>query len=1047
MPGVSEPPGQASRRQFLQISGALLAMGGLAACEPAQNVLPYARKPEEVIPGVARYYATSMPFRGSVEGLLVESNEGRPTKIEGNPQHPTSGGSSGHFAQASVLNLYDPQRSGQITREGSADATWQDFVNYARALTSRTPRLAVISEPTSSPTVQALREQLAENANLTWVTFAPEGEDPAEQAMRQAAGRPLRPVYRFDEAEVIASLDADFLGPTAKNYVKNTARFAESRRLESPDDTMSRFYAAESDHSITGGMADHRLPVRSSDVPQIAQALASALGAGGGSAQLTHKQRQFVEAMAQDLQGAGEQGLVVAGETQPPAVHALAMAINEQLGATGTTLRLLDPQSGGPGGSANQQTAGTGESATRPNQTQQLARLTQQMQAGQVDALLVLGANPVYHAPPELNFSAAMQRVPETIHVGLHRDETAQEASWHLPRAHFLESWGDGRAYDGTLSIIQPLIAPLYDQAHSDVEIMNLLANGLNEPGYDVVRRRWREQLAGSGSAGSNVEGDGFGEKWRRVLHDGFVPDSQYTEAGGGIGGGGSPSLPSAPAGDELEVVLRLSPKVLDGSFANNPWAQELPHPTTKLVWDNAAIMSPSTARDLGVSAAYDEGDYYADVVELSANGQTVTLPVWEHPGHADNSISVAMGYGRNLASTYEGPEEGWFDFFDAYDSVWETSEPLANGVGASVAPLRPVDGGRVVTGVSVKPTGEQQMVATTQDHGALDTEARPLFRMASMEEYKENPDFVQHQGEPSPTEESFDEYPMLWQDEHPQEANPSKDNPYHQNQWGMVIDLNTCTGCNACITACNTENNIQVVGKEQVANGREMMWLRMDRYFVTDEGFEEEDIPPDPNMVTQPVPCMHCENAPCESVCPVAATVHSDDGTNQMIYNRCVGTRYCSNNCPYKVRRFNYYKWSQSLPAEMEMAQNPDVTMRSRGVMEKCSYCIQRIRETGRRAQLEEREIRDGEVQTACQQACPADAITFGDQSDPTTKVSKKKENARRYEMLDELNVKPRTSYLGRVRNLSDDLAPASSHGKTEPQHEAAPAEGDAHS
>ena len=990
MPGESQPPSGPSRRKFLQLMGASMALAGLSACRrPVEPILPYTRKPEEIIPGIPRYFATAMPFRGSVRPLLVESHEERPTKVEGNTAHPFSNGGSGVFAQASVLNLYDPDRSQEVIREGGR-ATWQDFVGFVRELISQADaaNVAVLAEPTSSPTVVALRQQLAEQfSNFTWVTYAPEGDNSAELGMQEAFGQRLRPLYRFAEAETIVSLDADFLKPTDESYLYNTRQYAESRMLSSPEEDLNRLYVVDSTHSLTGGMADNRVRMRASAVPAFAAALAAELGLGESpaAASLSEKQRAYVQEAAQDLREAGERGLVLAGETQPPQVHALCAAINGTLNSIGTTMLLLDISEGQ-------------EAIQEGSSMQQLADLTQQMQAGQVDALFMIGTDPVYNAPSELNFEAALKQVPQTIHLGTYLSETGQAARWHVPRAHYLEAWGDGRAYNGTLSVIQPLIAPLYEAAHSEVEVLNLLATGVDRAGYDIVREVWRGRL----------EGD-FESTWREVLHDGFLPDSQYPQADVSVGAVPAEALQAEAPGEELEVVFRLDPTVLAGEYANNAWCQELPDPVTKITWDNVAIVSPATAEELELQAGYDRGQYYVDVIELTVNGETVALPVWILPGHPNGSISVTLGYGRDIASDREERDTWFFDTGDETDVF--AHGPLGNGVGTNVAPLRSVQSMRVATGAQVRKTGETYMIATTQDHGVLDLEARPLFRIADMETYRENPDFVVDMGEPSPGE-PWDEYPELYED-HPSDQPAFKDSDYYQYQWGMTIDLNTCTGCNACVIACQSENNIPVVGKEEVSRGREMHWLRVDRYYVSTE--EDAD---NPEMVLGPIPCMHCENAPCEPVCPVAATMHTPDGTSQMIYNRCIGTRYCSNNCPYKVRRFNFFDWTPALPETVQMVLNPNVTVRSRGVMEKCSYCVQRIRNANRRSDIEERPIRDGEVQTACQQACPADAITFGDVSDPTTEVSREKSNSRRYEMLAELNVKPRTSYLGRVRN-----------------------------
>ncbi len=987
MPGANERPSGATRRQFLQIMGASMAMAGLAACRrPVEKTLPYTRQPEEIIPGIPLFYATGMPFRGVLRPVLVESHEGRPTKIEGNPQHPMSRGATGLFEQASVLNLYDPDRSHRLLRDGSG-ASWQDFLTLARRFIAAAAdhRVVVLSEPTSSPTINALRRRLSETyPDSTWITYRPEGDDAERLGLQALAGGPVRPLYRFSNADVIISLDADLLGPTEANFVHHTAEFATGRRVSSPDDEISRLYVAESTFSLTGGMADNRLRLRAGEIPALATALAAHLGLGGQPS--SHLQNHpFVAAAGRDLVRAGQNGVVVAGETQPPAVHALAASINAAIGAIGSTVEYLNLE----------------EEDTETPLGPQLEELVADMRSGIVNAVVTIGVNPVYDAPAELDFGEALRRVDQSIHVGSHLDETGRVCRWHVPRSHYLEAWGDGRASDGTLSIIQPLIAPLYD-TKSELEVLNALVNGTDVSGYDLVREQWRDYVSGN-----------FEEGWERALHDGLLTDSGYASASISSGAGFSGRLQPA-SGDAIELTFRLGSTVLDGTYSNNAWMQELPEPTTKIVWDNVALMSPATAERLEVAQEYTKGYYVVDVVELNVDGRSVELPVWIQPGLPNGSINVTFGYGRDLTTTRPSREARFFDL-DHYSDVYADG-PLANGVGKNVGPIRSASMERVIAGVEVRKTGEKYKIVTTQEHGSL--EGRPLFRQATLDEYRRRPDFAESAVPPLPGAEPWTQFPELWHEKHPAEQPAFQSSLHHVNQWGMVIDLNTCTGCSACIVACNSENNVQMVGKDEVSRGREMHWLRVDRYFVSDEDDVENA-----RMVVQPIPCMHCENAPCESVCPVAATIHSSDGTNQMIYNRCIGTRYCSNNCPYKVRRFNFFNWSRTIPTTVQMAQNPNVTVRFRGVMEKCSYCIQRVREKQRAAKIEERNLEDGEVLTACQQVCPAKAITFGDINDPNSLVVREKRNSRRYEMLAELNVKPRTSYLARVTNPNTEL------------------------
>jgi molybdopterin-containing oxidoreductase family iron-sulfur binding subunit len=1084
-PGASEPPSGASRRQFLQLMGAAMAMAGLTGCRrPEEKILPYSRKPEEVIPGIPQEYATGMPFRDVLRPVVVESHEGRPTKVEGNGDHPVGQTGTSGFEQASVLNLYDPDRSRTVRREGS-EAPWSDFVSFCRQLGEQADQqsVAVLVEENPSPTVQAMRQRMADRfGDLRWVTYSATGDDPVRLGMQQAFGRPLRPRYDLGEAEVILSLDSDFLDGRHRDFLHNTQSFADGRRLEGPEDDMSRLYAVESQFSTTGGTADHRLRLQARRIKAFAAALGAELGVGTApDADWSEKEQVYAREIARDLQEAGGRGVVLAGESQPPAVHALAMAINQQLGSLGTTVTLFNP--------------GTGE---RPSQDQALADLAADMRADEVDALFMIGVNPVYDAPAALGFEEALTNVQNTVHCGLLRDETARVSRWHVPRTHYLEQWGDGRAYDGTLSLIQPLIRPLYDDAHSEIEVLNLLATGVDAAGYDLVREQWRGRL-----------GRTFEEEWRQVLHDGYLEDSQFDRAS--VGRARVPDLSVAEPGDDLEVVFRQDPKLLDGRFSNNAWMQELPDPVTKIVWDNVATMSPATAEALGLEVTYSEDNFYADRIELTVQGETVELPVWIQPGHPDGSIGVNLGYGRTISTTREGYDTPFWDVTDEQD-VYNPA-PIAGGldadgnpvdvVGTNVAPLRPTEG-RVAEGAEVSKVGSDYLIATTQEEGSM--KGRPIVRWATLDEFKEDPYFVEenqtpvpelghggdghaaeeddvhepedyglaagtgtsahtlesvpddantgghgggedggghgsqeghgdgHASEGAPNVEGYRDYPMVWEDDHPKDQPASKDNPYYQNQWGMSIDLNTCTGCNACVVACTSENNVQVVGKEEVSNGRHMYWIRTDRYYVSEGEVEDAD---DPEMMMQPVMCQHCENAPCESVCPVAATVHSPDGTNQMIYNRCIGTRYCANNCPYKVRRFNFFNWTKTLPTEVQMAQNPNVSVRSRGVMEKCSWCVQRIRQSQQQADNEDRDLHPNEVETACQQACPTDAITFGDLNNPESDVVHEKENPRRYELLSYLNTKPRLSYLGSVRNKNPRIEEALSSDEA-----AAPAE-----
>ncbi|MFB6098708.1 MAG: hydrogenase, partial [Salinibacter sp.] len=729
-PGESEPPGGASRRQFLQLMGAAMAMAGLAGCRrPEQKILPYTRKPETVIPGIADYYATAMPFRGVLRPVVARSNEGRPTKIEGNGDHPMGQKGTSPFEQASVLNLYDPDRSRSVWHDGNP-AGWGDFVSFCRQLGTEAEqrRVAVLVEETSSPTVQAMRQRMEDRfPNLQWIDYSPEGTDARRLGMQQAFGRPLRPRYELGEAEVIVSLDANFLDGRSRDFLYNTKTFAEGRRLEDAEDTMSRLYTVESRYSTTGGTSDHRLPMRAGRIPAFAAALAAELGVGNApEVSWSEKERLYVREIVRDLKEAGENGVVLVGESQPPEVHALAMAVNQRLGGIGTTVTLFD----------------TGASSVQP-QDEALADLTASMQAGDVDTLFMLGVNPVYDAPSALNFEEALSNVQDTVHLGRLRNETAQAARWHVPRTHYLEQWGDGRAYDGTLSVIQPLIRPLYDDAHSMIEVLNLAATGVNAKGHDLVREQWRPRIDGP-----------FEEQWRETLHDGYLEGTQYDVAS--VGEAEVPTIEPPASDPGLEVVFRPDPKLLSGRFSNNPWMQELPDPITKITWDNVAVMSQATAEELGVEVNRREGSFFADRVELTLDGQTVELPVWTQPGYPDGSIGVSMGYGRTIASTRESESTPFWDTRDETNIYF--GAPVAGGVDASgngvdvvgvnVAPMRPT-GGRVTTGAEITKVDSGYLIATTQEEGSM--HGRPIVRWATLEEFKEDPYFVNDSQPPVP--------------------------------------------------------------------------------------------------------------------------------------------------------------------------------------------------------------------------------------------------------------------------------------------------------
>jgi MoCo/4Fe-4S cofactor protein with predicted Tat translocation signal len=941
-----------SRRRFLQLMAASLALAGLSSCAPApsEKIMPYVHAPEEVVPGQPLYYATAMPLSGSALGVLAESHMGRPTKIEGNPQHPVSLGATHPFAQGSVLTLYDPDRSQAVTYAGRI-ASWGRFLGTITTLMDEQRRqdgrgLRILTETVSSPTLAYQLQQLLDKLpGAKWHQYEAVNGSNAWEGARLAFGEGLEVQYHFDEAAVILSLDADFLScePGSTRYAHD---FAGKRRVWQGQTTMNRLYVVESTLTNTGAVADHRLAVRPSDIPEFAYALARELA--GDSVQglerrasLPDVQARWIKAIVADLRAHPGAGLVLAGLQQPPVVHALAHAMNHAMGHIGRTVSYTEPV------------------AARPvDQIASLRELVADMEAGQVDLLVIIGANPVYAAPADLRFADHLAKVKLRVHLGLYEDETAALCHWHIPEAHYLEAWGDTRAFDGTVTVIQPLIAPLYG-GKSAYELLAVLAGNLDPSGYEVVRDYWRRYLPA----------ENFDPFWHTTLHDGIMAGTAHSAREVTFRGVqmNEPQRPSPPAGLDaaLELVFQPDSTIWDGRFANNGWLQELPKSVTKLTWDNAALLSPATAERLGLSNE--------EVVELRHQGRRVQAPVWITPGQADDVVTVSLGYGR-----------------------WRAGR-VGTGAGFNAYALQTSDAPWLITDVAIQKTGARHALVSTQHHHSM--EGRNLLRVGTLGQFLEHPDFARVKPHEEPPLPSL--YP---------------EHPYPNYAWGMAIDLNVCIGCNACVIACQAENNIPVVGKTEVGRSREMHWLRIDRYYKGDLD--------NPETYFQPVPCMHCENAPCELVCPVAATVHSAEGLNDMIYNRCVGTRYCSNNCPYKVRRFNFFQYADYETQTLKLLHNPDVTVRSRGVMEKCTYCVQRINARRIQAQKEQRAIRDGEVVTACQQACPTGAIIFGNLNDPRAQVVKMKATPLNYSLLGELNTQPRTTYLGKLRNPNPALA-----------------------
>jgi MoCo/4Fe-4S cofactor protein with predicted Tat translocation signal len=987
------------RRQFLKLMSASLALAGVGACtkQPPEQIVPYVKQPEDLVPGRPLFFASAIPLSGVAQPVLVESHMGRPTKIEGNPEHPASLGGTDAITQASVLDLYDPDRATTVTNRSEV-APWGAFLAEMQGTVSRHKGrqgagIRFLTGPITSPSLaEILATILADNPQAKWHQYDPVATATPRTAGQQAPAGAMDPVYHFDKAAVVVSLDSDFLccGPGTVRYQKD---FAAARRVTDEHKEMNRLYVVESTPTLTGSKADHRLTLGAGEIEHFARELAGRVGAGtpgAGAAQHAGPDiSTWAAAVAKDLQAHRGGSVIVAGHYQPASVHALAQSMNQALGNVGATVVY------GPSIDASAGTAGS------------LNDLVSAMDAGQVDVLVISGLNPVYSAPADLKFADRLAKVGLVVYHGLHVDETAFLSHWNIPDTHPLESWGDARAYDGTVTIIQPLIAPLYE-GRSIHELLGVFTAQPDRRSHQIVKDYWTRAFGGG--AGWTIhtrDGQAFKDAdtfWRRALHDGFIPGTSLADGGpgtpfvpapkaGAAAGVAAPANapvpdaapaaappPAAPSAGGLEIIFRPDPTIWDGRFANNGWLQELPKPLSKVTWDTSAWISPQLAKERGLSDG--------DLIELKYRGNTTRLPVFRVPGHPVQSVTVFLGYGRRKSGRVG------------------TASKEAEGFNAYL--LRTSDAPWFGPGLEITKTGDRYLLATTQEHHLM--EGRKPVRVATLEQYKTEPDVIQEQGEKPP--KSLTMY---------------ADHVYDGNKWGMAIDLTTCTGCSACTMACVAENNIPVVGKEQVAAGREMHWIRVDHYFAG------SDFDTAVEAYHQPVPCMQCENAPCEVVCPVAATTHSSEGLNDMVYNRCVGTRYCSNNCPYKVRRFNFLLYQDWTTTSLEPLRNPDVTVRSRGVMEKCTYCVQRINQARIDAKRDERDIRDGEIVTACEAACPSDAIVFGNLNDPNSRVAKIKAQERNYGLLEELNTRPRTSYLAVLRNPNPELDTAAGHSTTE--------------
>ena len=1037
-----------SRRGFLKLMGASMALAGLglSSCRrPEAHLVPFTKSFEWAIPGKPLFYATAMPRRTGGMPLVVTTHDGRPTKIDGNPLHPASGGATDVFAQASILDLYDPARSKRFANRGKTSdrAAFEKFINDLRPKLQADggAGLAFLVEEVHSPTRERLRTELEKIfPNMRWCVYDAGLLEAASFATRISFGENTRLVPRFERADVVLALDSDFLD-CGEGDIASVRAFTSRRRVTAAKDVMNRLYVVENRFTITGSMADHRLRCPASQVPALTYALATKIAEATTDAGLTSLvggltppagaealDDQWLTEAANDLVAKSGASLVLAGAHQPIVVQLLVYGMNSALKNLGATLIARE--------------------SPRNPRTYSILQLASEITVGRIKQLFIFGGDPVFNAPRAVAQNSATKeifdwpqlqnKVPEVVRLGYHEDATSAASHWHVPAAHYLETWGDALTSEGAYLAIQPMILPLFGGL-SEIELMNMLVGGAKVEGPELVQQTFRA---------SNPPGE-FQTAWAGLLRDGFAahiplrdrPLSFNANAASALARQPEPALwapPPAPTIESPEIVFVRSYAMDDGRYINNGWLQELPDPITKLTWDNAALMSPALAKNLDVGTG--------DLIRISIadkNRDEKNEPIKRElviaalisPGHADNSITIPMGYGRKLTGPV-GEEAG----FNAYFLRTVSSPHFA------------VADGRTIESIKVTKAGGKYALSVTQEHWSI--EGRDLVREATLDHYRDDPQFVKKLGG---DDELPSRLPSLY-------SNPPLEAP---QQWGMTVDLNVCTGCSACVVACQSENNIPIVGKLQVAHGRSMHWIRIDRYYASHKEFSQDrgDWPEHPEIVHEPMMCQHCENAPCETVCPVNATVHSEDGLNVMAYNRCVGTRYCANNCPFKVRRFNYFDYNQrplgkkkiagafhiykeyfapltkkGAPDIVKMQKNPNVTVRMRGVMEKCTFCVQRIEEAKIAAQVragttspDTRVPRDS-FTTACAQACPADAIVFGDVKDPESRVSKMKLQDRNYRLLEYLNVKTRTSYLARIRNPNPKMPDAAMIGVASP-------------
>ena len=995
------------RRTLLKFAGASLALAGLSGCRgvflPEEKLVPYVKAPEELVPGKALFYASAVTLAGYATGVLVEQHQGRPIKLEGNPDHPASLGALGSISQAEVLNFYDPDRSTNVLEKDDV-STWEQYQQVmstelsARASTGG-KGLAVLIGAVTSPSLGNMIERFKKKFPSAKVySWEPSGRSAVTSAVNSVTGKPGVPVYDFSKAKVVVTLDGDFLSnsdnPGALVYAR---QFARARKVVGKTGEMNRLYAIEANSGLVGAMADHRYMVKPSEVYASACALAGALGVSAPAAEASGALKGNLPAIVKDLKASIGQSLVVAGEHQPAEVHALAFMINNALGNVGKTVKFV---------ASPEASAGYGT----------IADLTKDLSTGLVDILYISNSNPVYTAPADLKFAENMKKAKIKICLAPATDETSKLCDWTLPMAHSLETWGDARAFEGTASIMQPIISPLFD-GRSELEVFSSLI-GENRGGYDILRTYWQANGLGNGD---------FEKNWRTAVHQGTIPNTASATIPMTSLAPALPPVVVAKAG--LEAAFIPDSAVYDGRFGNNGWLQELPRPLTKVVWDNVVTLSAADATALNVKT--DE------MVKVTTAVGEIEGIVYILPGQAPGSVTMNLGYGRTAGGTIatigvknDGDQGGGFSSYKIRSSTSLAYTPIT-----------------AITSLKT-----EQHLASTQGHSPLGgshmPDKRDVLRVGTLASFlgaitesekleeEKRKEFIEDslkvgQG---PTKEEIKEGNLY----------PEEIFEWDGDQWGMTIDMNACTGCGACVTACQAENNISVVGKEQVAKGREMHWIRLDRYYSGDDT--------NPEVVWQPVACVHCEKAPCEPVCPVAATIHSHEGLNQMVYNRCVGTRYCSNNCPYKVRRFNYLNWSDNqdqfskkvqpwntriIPGPinepksdgiqlLKLLNNPDVTVRGRGVMEKCTYCVQRISEARIEAKKGGRKIADGDIVTACQQSCPSEAIVFGNIADHGSKVHAMRNDPRSYLLLEELQTRPRTSHLAKLRNPNPEITPA---------------------